>query len=166
MIKAKVIKTKSKQTEKIMKNFESLDGESVQIGYFDGDIHDGSGLTLASLATILEKGRDDDHIIARPIFEVTALENEPDTTIAVSRMIKKMIANLGRNDRQIPSDLDSIGEFYEKKIKEKFGRPSASGNRSNEPRTIQLKDGKDTPWVHDGELRDKLEVRNSKNKGS
>lgn len=54
--------------DKILDNLEELNNTCVDIGYYEEDIHEDSGLAMSDLATIHERGSTKNNIPARPFM--------------------------------------------------------------------------------------------------
>jgi hypothetical protein len=162
-LSAKVKQTKSNQMAGIKRRYQSLNKESVKVGFFEEQgLHEDSEMSYASLMTILEKGRLDGHIPARPIFATTAFELDPSSAQKPRSIIKKMLKDLGTKD-SVGKRLDELGLLYREHVKAKFGDSSATGNINNAERTIEMKGG-NTPLVKEGDLEANVAYKNSKTK--
>lgn len=161
MISAKIQKRKNKDLKKVLKHFKEISGSEVAIGYFDSEMHDGRddehALTLASLATILEKGKLDGEIPPRPIWEETALANQPNKKAIPKDIIKNFIGQVGSVSSKYKS-LGDLGEFYRDEVRYKFGRAGAKGNLSNARSVIERK-GHNSPWLDTGQLMDEIKIK-------
>lgn len=150
---ASIKKSEFKDLEKISKNLRKLSGSYVEVGYFDGEIHEDSEMSYASLMTILEFGTAD--IPARYPFSMVAQEHKPSSKKVLKDTIKKHITMLATKDSS-KELLEYLGNYYEKELTSLFGNPARI--LGNAKRTIQMK-GKDTPLVDTGDLRDSLSHR-------
>lgn len=121
----------------------------MEIGYFDGEPHEGSDLTLASLATIFEKGKLDGTQPARFPMEMVADLNAPNTNPQLRTAIRRAIGRMG-NENAAQELLDQIGTHYREAYKNLLG--NSSRLLSNAPSVIARK-GVDAPGVETGELR-------------
>tara|TARA_Y100000310_G_scaffold74348_1_gene70508 strand:- start:34419 stop:34829 length:411 start_codon:yes stop_codon:yes gene_type:complete len=130
----------------------------VDIGYFNGEGHSQSELTLASIATLLEKGSVDGDQPARFVMETVAADNLPQKSGEVIQAVRRYLASLDRVDLS-EQLLDSIGAFYRDEYKNLLG--DSSRLTSNAPSVIERK-GRDEPGIDTGELRDNAGFRTSK----
>lgn len=131
----------------------------MEIGYFNAEGHSESDLSLASIATLLEKGSADGSQPARFPMEQIAIQNSPERSPEVIRDIRRYMRSLARQDRA-ERLLEDIGTFYRDEYKNILG--DASRLESNAPSVIAEK-GRDEPGVNTGELRDNAGFRTSKN---
>ena len=137
------------------KGLNSLQKSKVDIGYFNGEIHNGSKMSLASLMTILEYGSDDGNIPARFPFSQIAFSDSPKRNKNIKNIIKNgvTVALKKGNSNQV---LDGLGKAYMSSIRSIFG--DTSRLVSNAKLTIKLK-GRDEPLIEEGELLSKLSYR-------
>ena len=160
MLKTTVVKSKkqSKGMNQLMKSMKSLQGASVDVGYFDGELHEGSEMSLATLMTIMEYGSNDGKIPARFPFTQTAATDDPkkntDVRKKISQGITKAIHSGNTNNL-----LDILGKHYVDAVGSLFG--DTTRLLKNAPLTIALK-GKDSPLIEHGELLSKLSYRKPK----
>jgi hypothetical protein len=168
-LSVKVKQTKSRQMAGLKKRYRSLHKENVKVGFFeeqgnheDPDALAGNEMSYASLMTILEKGREDESIPPRPIFETTAFQLDPATTQKPKSIITHLLKELGTKDT-VAKRLDDLGTLYRNHVKAKFGNAGVKGNVKNAESTIAIK-GANTPLVKEGDLRDNVAYKNSKTK--
>ena len=161
MISVKLVQSKkaSKGMKELLQGIAKLEKSSTEIGYFDGEQHKDSGMTLAALATLLEYGSNEAHIPARFAFTQIAQTESPKRNKIVRRILKKGISETlrtGTSDKL----LDALGKKYTMSIRAIFG----DTNRllSNARLTQEIK-GRDDPLRDKGELLSKLTYRKIKN---
>lgn len=154
MISSKVIKSKkpSKGLQQLDKMAMSLQKSSVDVGYFDGAMHDGAEMSLASLMTLLEFGSNDGRIPARFAFTQVAATDSPKREPKVRKLITKELSTSGNPNKL----LDLLGKHYVTSIGALFG--DTTRLLSNAAVTQRLK-GKDSPLIEHGELLSKLTYR-------
>jgi len=161
MITAKVVQSRkaSKGMKELLKGVNKLEKNAVEIGYFDGKQHEGSGMSLATLMTLLEYGSNDGKIPARFAFTQISQTDSPKRNKALKSILKKGIAQSLRTGN---SDvlLEVLGKKYMKSIRSIFG--DTSRLISNAKLTQKLK-GRDEPLVDTGELLSELTYRKIKN---
>lgn len=157
MIKAKVIrnKTASKEMKKLFNGLDSLENSSVATGYFDGEMHNGSEMALATLMTLLEYGSNDGKIPARFPFSTIASTNSPKRDKVLRKMIEKGITT-SIKEGNTNKLMGRIGKHYLYSIRQIFG--DTTRLLSNAALTQKLK-GKDSPLIEEGELLSKLSYR-------
>ena len=103
-----------KNLEKLMKNMERLTERSVEVGYYDDDQHDGSDVSMGTLANWMEHGvrsRSGEegawHIPPRPFME----QSVPIWTDSIEKESAKVVAKaLQGKEGQLSGLLDKIGE--------------------------------------------------------
>lgn len=154
MLSTKVVR--SKKPSKGLKHLEdlstSLQKSSVDIGYFDGEMHNGSEMSLATLMTLLEFGSNDGRIPARFAFTQASATSSPKRDANVRKILSKELTNTSNPNKL----LDLLGAHYVKSIGSLFG--STTRLLSNSAVTQRLK-GKDSPLIEHGELLSKLTYR-------
>jgi len=155
---AKIVK-KGNSLDKIRSNIRKIDGERVEIGYFEEQGLHNSGLSYSTLMALQEFGTDE--IPHRPVFQITAFGNPPQKNARVKSAIRnwsKALLNKDNNKDNSKQLLDTIGKTYQEALLSLFGDTSML--TPNAPLTISLK-GRDEPLVDSGELKDNLSYRNS-----
>ena len=160
MLKSTVVQSNkpSKGMKQLTTVMKSLQGASVDIGYFDGEIHKGSEMSLATLMTLMEFGSNDGKIPARFPFETASSTDNPKNNNVLRKKIKSGLTSTTKTSN--PNKLlDLIGEHYVDAIGSLFG--DTTRLLSNAPLTIALK-GKDSPLIERGELLSKLSYRKPK----
>lgn len=108
-MKADTSKSNLKQIESLMNRVNSIKDYEVQYGYFEGDIHQESGLDIAQLAEMLNFGTDS--IIARPFMELAG--DMVERHFEVSNQWKKDTWNYLRGQGTIITLLKSFGRVGE-----------------------------------------------------
>lgn len=157
MISSKVIKSKkpSKGLQQLDKMAMSLQKSSVDVGYFDGAMHNGSEMSLASLMTLLEYGSNDGRIPARFPFTQVSATDSPKRDPTVRKIITRELSGAARagNPNRL---LDLLGKHYVNSIGNLFG--DTTRLIGNAVVTQRLK-GKNSPLIEHGELLRKLKYR-------
>lgn len=141
---------------------KKLKGRSVDWGFLEGT-HQGSGLTNASLASILEYGavnNNGNEIPPRPAFGdfVNSLEaSHKQYELAVQKHYSDYVTGKVQTPERI---LDVSGEHLTSRHKTKmeFWIVGGSDNTSNAPLTVSLK-GFNQPFVDSGELVESVDYR-------
>ena len=146
-ITAKIVK-KGNSLDTIITNIRKLDGEKVEIGYFEEQGLHSSGLSYSTLMAIHEFGTDE--IPKRPVFQITAFGKPPQKDARVKSAIRNWSKGLLNKDNS-KQLLDTIGKTYQEALVGLFG--STSELTPNADLTISLK-GRDEPLVDTGELRE------------
>lgn len=151
-LKLKVkIEKRGNSLKKLEDHLRKLKGE-IHTGYFNGEIHEDSGLTLATLMAIHENGND--HLPARP-----ALKLGSDDFIKINNKEFKLLTNrLITQVGKIDINYNLIGQSLTNHVKLWFGDPSKLA--ANAPSK-----GRNTPLVDTEELKDNLGFRTTKNMG-
>lgn len=147
---------KGNRLEKLEKHLRKLKGE-ILTGYFDGEVHEDSGLTLATLMAKHENGTDT--LPSRPVMTIGSLDFIKINPIEFKRLTGKLIREVGKVDK----NYNLIGTALRDNIKGFFGDNTVLA--SNSEVTIKMKDGRDEPLVDTGELRDNLGFKTSKDSG-
>lgn len=160
MIKTKVVQQgkHSKGMKTLVTSLDKLQKAAVDIGYFNGEMHNGSEMSLATLMTLLEYGSNDGKIPARFPFSQVSASHSPKKEVKVRTMLKAELRHAlktGTTDRI----LDRLGKHYVHSIRQIFG--DTSRLISNAKLTQKLK-GKDSPLIDEGELLSKLTYRKLK----
>lgn len=153
----KVKKSKTNDLEKLKKHLMKLQKEKIEVGYFDGEIHQGSGMPLATLMALHESGVPSENIPSRPVFAIGYEELLPSRNKDTKLYIKNIVGQVGRMDNNV----NILGEHYRDWLKAIFGDVGVL--ESNSQRT-QAEKGRDDPLVDEGELRDNLGYRTTSNK--
>ena len=160
LIKSKVVKSKtsSKGLKLLQQSLSKLQVSGVEVGYFNGEIHEGSEMTLAALMTLLEYGSNDGSIPARfPFTQVSAIET-PSKEPNVRKKLKQGLSNTVRTG-DANNLLELLGKHYVDAVGSIFG--DTTRLLSNSSFTQALK-GKDSPLIENGELLRKLTYRKIK----
>lgn len=157
MLHTKIMRksTTSKQLKDLEKGLTRLGEAEVAIGYFDGEIHEDTKMTLASLMTLLEYGSNDGKIPARFPFSKIAQTDSPKRNRDVQKLVKQGLQHalqFGGTETL----LDSLGKHYESSIRSIFGNTSKL--ISNAKMTQNIK-GRDEPLIDTGELLSKLSYK-------
>lgn len=141
---------------KLINTTRSLSGSKVQVGIFsEAGTHPDSGMSYASLMYLQEvKGvRSKDGYIRRRAFEITSKLHGKQLMNATMQKIKSAYSS-GATGEQA---LTVFGKGLADSIKSVFGNPSIlPGNALS---TLRLKDGRNTPLVDSGELREKIKFK-------
>lgn len=147
--------------KRLQRNLSNINGEDVEVGYFNGEQHSEADLSYASLALILEKGTRDGTIPARFLFETIAILNAPNTSLQARNIITRGIASLGRRN-SAAATLDSLGRLYQQLLQDAMGMSPPL--ISNAPSVVERK-GRNSPYEDTGELQENLGYRTSKSTG-
>lgn len=145
------IEKRGKSLKKLEDHLRKLKGE-IHGGYFNGEIHEGSGLTLATLMTIHENGND--HLPSRPAITLGSDDFIKINNKEFKLLTNKLITQVGKID----ANYNLIGESLINHIRMWFGDPSKLA--ANAPSK-----GRNTPLVDTEELKDNLGFRSTKNMG-
>lgn len=157
-MKSKVqLKKNKKRINRLIKKFEELGQESLEVGHFEEQGKHSSGMSYPELMQIHEHGLG---VPKRPVFNIAKFKEPPKT----SPTVKKFMDNWMQSNRSSATKnlLDNIGTHYRDLIKSIFG--DIKELKSNSPYTIKLK-GKNSPLIESGDLRDKVKYKSSKNRG-
>lgn len=147
-------KGKTKDLEKVIKHFQNLSKQKIDIGYFsEQGNHSEYDISYASLMKMHEYGEGD--LPSRPVFEIAGARVMSITPITgLSSNIKSLISESGRISINSNKIAKSIISHMKVDI---FGNPSLL--KSNSEITQRLKGGRDEPLVDTGELRGELSFR-------
>ncbi len=146
----------------LKKRVQKLNGRSVDWGFLEGT-HQGSGLTYASLASILEYGAVNNNgntIPPRPAFGdfVNSLQaSHKQYELAVQKHFGDYVEDKVGSPEKI---LEVSGEHLTSRHKTRmeFWIVGGSQNTSNAPMTVSLK-GFNQPFVDSGELVESVDYR-------
>lgn len=152
----------TKGLDELKKNVKKLHGKSIDWGFLGGT-HQGSGLTYASLASILENGainNSGNTIPPRPAFGdlVNGLQaSTKQLELALQKPFSDLVTGASNNPDEI---LDTAGGHLTSRHKAKmeFWIVGGSQNTSNAPLTVSLK-GFNQPFVDSGELVESVDYR-------
>lgn len=155
-------KLETKGLDELKKNVKKLDKRSIDWGFLEGT-HSGSGLTYASLASILEYGainNNGNSIPPRPAFGdfVNSLQASPKQyELAVQKHFSDLVTGAVKTPEKI---LEVSGEHLTSRHKTKmeYWIVGGSSNIRNAPLTVSLK-GFNQPFVDSGELVESVDYR-------
>lgn len=153
-MKAKIVK-KGKQTEKLLKKLNLK--SSVQVGHFQDQGQHYSEMSYPELMKLhhVGTGTGPGEIPARPILDILdfrVAQNKRKAFFGVKTVFKE--ADYKYSVRKY---LLKVGERLRKMERAIFGDTAALAG--NKPKTISMKQGKNTPLIDTGDLKSKIEVR-------
>lgn len=159
MMSAKLIdKSNNKHQQDLLRRIRELEGNDVEIGWFDGEQHS-SGMTQATLAYVLEYGNDrgETGVNWEPFkfMTISALAGENDNRL--NNILRKGVQKHLMNKSYVDDFMFDIGTHFQSVVSQVMGDPTKL--RSNTEYTQELKDGKDSPTVEHGELKSNLKVK-------
>lgn len=155
---AKIVKGKTDDLQKLKKHLLKLQKEKIEVGYFDGEIHQGSEMPLATLMALHESGVPTNNTPSRPVFAIGYEELLPSRNKHTALYVKNIFGQVG----MMPKNVNILGEHYRDWLKAIFGDIGVL--ESNSPSTQAMKDGRDEPLVDEGELRDNLGYKSTSDK--
>ncbi len=131
-----------------MKRMGEMKNATVKVGVLASsgaeEREEGSPLTKAEIAAVLEFGTKDGHIPERPALRSAYDENRA----AIKALAAKLVAGIVIGKVSVPQALNILGAFLANKTKAKI-TAGAGVPPPNAPSTIAAK-GSDRPWVDTG----------------
>lgn len=164
MLTFKLKRTKN-HLPNLKKRLEDLNKSKLSVGYFPSNgVHAPSEMTYSNLFAILSFGSRARNIPPRPILDLTFnLYNPIRTNPELKAYLKKYFSSINKKTPPISMSLviDEIGGDYVQKVRRGFG--DTAKLVSNKPAVIASKNGRNTPLIDTGALRDNLSYVNSFN---
>lgn len=144
------LKAQKNLIRRFNRKLNMLSGRVVEVGHFAGDKHPTADVDYATLAKWLEYGTEGGIKAYRPLAAVHLLHPIKNDK-SLQKLIMKYLKETGLNVNQV---FEAIGEEYEKLLKQTYGDTSVLPSNSKE--TIRDKNGRDTPLIDTGLLRDAI----------
>lgn len=159
MLQVQLKERSSSKTQKdLLRRLQELDDSEVEIGWFDSSMHH-SGMTDATLAYVLEYGNNDSRteVNWEPFHFMSISAEHGRRNKRLDGVIRKGLQQHLTNKSYVDEFMFDIGQTFQSIIQNVMGDNTKL--RSNSDYTIDTKEGRDTPTVDSGDLRDSLKVR-------
>ncbi len=150
------LKKQGNQFEKLIKQIQNLNNESVQIGHFEKQGKHESDFTYPELMSIHHKGNPETSLPARPVLDILFFRHKKLKASPMQVAFKKWGKRKSGNkaDKLL---LNDIGEFLRDEEKKIFG----SGGLV--PNAVPPKD-RNNPLIDTGDLKSKVAYKTSLDK--
>ena len=157
----KVKRGKTKDLEKVLKHFQTLNNLKIDVGYFsDSGQHSTAEMSYSELMAFHEGGGVNQYghsVPARPLMSEAVFELEESGKKVMMSEYKNLFGQVGR----INFNADALGDKMVVLSRELFGDTYLF--EDNAPSTIAKK-GKNSPLEDTGELRDNLGYKTTENR--